>query len=45
MDDKTFNEIAQLLRKGMTIKDIAAELELPVSLIIKVAKKISKERE
>lgn len=38
MDDKTYKDILILLKKGMSIKDISIELEIPVSLVYRVAR-------
>ena len=45
MEEKLYNEIRQLLRKGMSYKDIALEMELTESIVRKVAKSIKEERE
>lgn len=45
MEEKLYNEIRQLLRKGMSYKDIALEMELSESIVRKVAKSIKEERE
>lgn len=39
MDDKLYNEIQQLIRKGMDCKDIAYELEIPERLVYSVMRK------
>ena len=39
MDDKLYNEIVQLLRKGMTAKDISIELEIPERIVYQIEKK------
>jgi len=39
MDDKTYNDIQLLLRKGMEPKDIAYELEIPERLVFAVIRK------
>ena len=40
MEEKLYNEIRQLLRKGMSYKDIALEMELTESIVRRVAKSI-----
>ena len=45
MDEKLINEVKQLLRKGMSYKDIALEMELSESVIRQVVKKLRSERE
>lgn len=45
MDEKLINEVKQLLRKGMSYKDIAIEMELSESVIRQVVKKLRSERE
>ena len=45
MDDKLYNEIQQLLRKGMEPKDIAYELEIPERLVYGVIRKKGKNAE
>lgn len=42
MDDKLYNEIQQLLRKGMEPKDIAYELEIPERLVYSIIRKKGK---
>ena len=44
MEEKLYNEIKQLLYKGMSYKDIAIEMELSESLIRRVARSIREER-
>ena len=44
MEEKLYNEIRQLLYKGMSYKDIAIEMELSESLIRRVARSIKEER-
>jgi len=39
MDDKLYQEIMQLIRKGMEPKDIAYELEIPERLVINLMRK------
>lgn len=39
MDDKLYQEIMQLIRKGMEPKDIAYELEIPERLVFAVVRK------
>lgn len=39
MDDKLYDEIVQLLRKGMTERDIAIELEIPERVVYSVARR------
>lgn len=39
MDDKLYDEIVQLLRKGMTERDIAIELEIPERVVYGVARR------
>lgn len=39
MDDKLYNEIMQLIRKGMEAKDIAYELEIPERLVYNLMRK------
>lgn len=39
MDDKLYNEIQQLIRKGMECKDIAYELEIPERLVYNIMRK------
>ncbi len=38
MDDKLYKKILLLLKKGMSTKDIAIELEIPERLVYRVAK-------
>lgn len=38
VDDKTFNDILLLLRKGMTVQDISKELGIPKGLVYRVAR-------
>lgn len=45
MDEKLINEVKQLLRKGMSYKDIAIEMELSESVIRQVVKRLRSERE
>jgi len=45
MDEKLINEVKQLLRKGMSYRDIAIEMELSESVIRQVVKKLRLERE
>jgi len=45
MDEKLINEIKQLLRKGMSYKDIALEMEIQESTVRHVVKKLRLERE
>lgn len=44
MDDKLFNEIKQLLYKGMSYKDIAIEMEISEFIVRRVAKTIKEKR-
>ena len=37
MDKKLFNDILLLLRKGMSVRDISIELEVPERLVYQVA--------
>ena len=39
MDDKLYNEIQQLIRKGMEAKDIAYELEIPLKIVYSLMRK------
>lgn len=39
MDDKLYNEIMLLLKKGMSVHDIALELEIPERIVYRIAKK------
>ena len=39
MEDKLYNEIQQLVRKGMEPKDSAYELEIPIRLVYNVVRK------
>ena len=39
MDDKLYNDIMLLWRKGMTEKDIAYELEIPERIVYTVTKR------
>lgn len=39
MDDKLYNDILMLLKKGMSVRDIAIELEIPERIVYKIAKK------
>lgn len=39
MDEKTYNDIQLLLKKGMEPKDIAYELEIPERLVYSVIRK------
>ena len=45
MDEKLITEVKQLLRKGMSYKDIAIEMELSESVIRQVVKRLRSERE
>lgn len=45
MDEKLITEVKQLLRKGMSYRDIAIEMELSESVIRQVVKKLRLERE
>ena len=45
MDEKLITEVKQLLRKGMSYRDIAIEMELSESVIRQVVKKLKLERE
>ena len=45
MDDKTIIELKQLLRKGMSYKDIAAEMEITEATVRHIIKKLRLERE
>lgn len=45
MDDKMYNEMRQLLRKGMTYRDIAIEMELTESLVRRIARSMKEERD
>ena len=45
MEEKLYNEIKQLLRKGMSYKDIALEMELTESIVRRVAKSIKEEKD
>lgn len=45
MDEKLINEVKQLLRKGMSYKDIALEMEIQESTVRHVVKKLRLERE
>ena len=45
MDEKLINEIKQLLRKGMSYKDIAMEMEISEGTVRHVIKKSRLERE
>ena len=44
MDDKLENEMKQLLRKGMSYKDIAIEMELSESIVRRFARRWKQER-
>ena len=44
MEEKLYNEIKQLLYKGMSYKDIAIEMELSESLVRRVARSMREER-
>ena len=39
MDEKLYNEILQLLKKGMTPKDISYELEIPERLVQNIVRR------
>lgn len=39
MDDKIYNDIQQLIKKGMEPDDIAYELEIPKRLVYSVIRK------
>jgi DNA invertase Pin-like site-specific DNA recombinase len=45
MDEKLINEVKQLLRKGMSYKDIAIEMELSESVIRRIVKNLRAERQ
>lgn len=40
MDEKLINEVKQLLRKGMSYKDIAIEMELSEPTVRRIAKNL-----
>jgi DNA-binding NarL/FixJ family response regulator len=44
MEDKLYNEIKQLIFKGMSFKDIAVETDLSESIIRRVAYNLEKEK-
>lgn len=44
MRDKEYNELRQLLRKGMTYRDIANEMGIPESVVRKADKMAKEER-
>lgn len=45
MDEKLIAEVKQLLRKGMSYKDIALEMELSEAIVRRIVKSMRSERE